>query len=348
MRYGIVHLGSKESILHIIRYIFEREYRKKNFIDLFCGGLSVTNYALLHTNFNVFANDLNIYLMSLYEAILMKNPELEIAKYEWVSREKFQDVYEHPEKYPYWFIGYVLQVWSFGCNQKDYLYAREIEEGKHALHEAIVNNDFSLIRQNKNFDGFTVPAHIADIDYRKSPTKRQAFLRVFRDFTKSKMGLQKKYLSRLRQMESLQQTEHLDAVSRISPEISRLMLFKQDWYDLYISLPERVLRESFIYCDPPYEGAKEYLFGKGFNYDFFWHWFRHCPYSVYVSSYTAPPDIKPLITEKKYQLLDNGRVSENRFRQKEKVTEKIYWNGKGDPVPTMYDELFNTEFSQQL
>ena len=89
-----------------------------------------------------------------------------------------------------------MQVWSFGCNQKDYLYAREIEEGKHALHEAIVNNDFSLIRQNKNFDGFTVPAHIADIDYRKVQQNGKHFY-AFSDFTKSKMGLQKKYLSRL-------------------------------------------------------------------------------------------------------------------------------------------------------
>ena len=169
----------------------EREYRKKNFIDLFCGGLSVTNYALLHTNFNVFANDLNIYLMSLYEAILMKNPELEIAKYEWVSREKFQDVYEHPEKYPHWYVGYVLQVWSFGCNQKDYLYAREIEEGKHALHEAIVNNDFSLIRQNKNFDGFTVPAHIADIDYRKTQQNGKHFYAFFATLPNRKQGCKK-------------------------------------------------------------------------------------------------------------------------------------------------------------
>jgi hypothetical protein len=78
--------------------------------------------------------------------------------------------------------------------------------------------------------------------------------------------------------------------------------------------------------------------GQDFSYDKFWEWFRNCPYPVYVSSYTAPDDIKPLNFERKAQLLDNGHKGDN--KQKKLVMENIYWNGKGDAEPLGIDLLF--------
>ena len=37
--YGIPYMGSKTKILSLIHYLFEREYKCKYFIDMFCGGL---------------------------------------------------------------------------------------------------------------------------------------------------------------------------------------------------------------------------------------------------------------------------------------------------------------------
>lgn len=73
----------------------------------------------------------------------------------------------------------------------------------------------------------------------------------------------------------------------------------------------------------------------GFNHGDFWQWFRETHYCVYVSSYKAPDDIKPLNFEYKNQLLSGGGGKV--------ATENIYWNGKGNYIPTMEDLLFNTE-----
>lgn len=339
MRYGIVYMGSKEKILFLIRYILEREYKQEYMIDLFCGGLSVSSFVLQNSQKKVIANDLNHYVISLYIEILNKNPEYNVKKYEWVSRELFEDVRDNPQKYPDWYVGFVLNVYSFGCNQKDYLYAKDLEADKHALHQAIVFNDFSLMKQNDLFKGFELNESIKKIDYKKHPGKRLAFMRVFKDFIKQNDGTARlAQLERLEQMESISQMEHLSAVSRNEKLLDRLSLYSADYLDLYNSLPKEVLEKSFIYCDPPYEDTKQYRFGTDFDYEQFWEWFRTCPYSVYVSSYTAPDDIQPINFEHKYQLLDNPKD-----RPKKKVVENIYWNGKGNAEPTFYDLLFAEE-----
>lgn len=337
-RFGIVYLGSKEKILHLINYIFEREYKKKYFIDLFCGGLSVTGYALQKSNFQVIANDLNKYVIALYQEILSGGEYFNVIKYDWISRDMFCDVRDHPESYADWYTGYVLTIWSFGCNQKDYMYAKDLEENKHALHQAIVFNDFSLIQQNPLFKGLVIPETTRNIDYSKHPAKRTAFMAIFKQFIKTTGDDRLQNLERLEQLENLSQTEHIEALNRNRAFNSRLELHALDWEDMYNSLSEEVLKDAFIYCDPPYENTKQYQVGKDFDYDRFWNWFRDCPYSVYVSSYQAPDDIKPLTFEYKTQLLDNGHRGDNKVRKI--AQENIYWNGKGNAEPTFADLLF--------
>ena len=82
-RYGIVYMGSKEKILDLINYVFEREYKKKTFIDLFTGGFSVSSFALHRTNFNVISNDLNKYVIGLYKELLSGGENFEQVKYDW-------------------------------------------------------------------------------------------------------------------------------------------------------------------------------------------------------------------------------------------------------------------------
>lgn len=48
-----------------------------------------------------------------------------------------------------------------------------------------------------------------------------------------------------------------------------------------------------IYCDPPYQGTKQYSSSKDFNHDLFWNWCRQMKnigHTVFVSEYNAPDD----------------------------------------------------------
>jgi len=341
-RYGIVYLGSKEKILDLIKYIFEREYKQKNFIDLFCGGLSVSSFALQKTKFNVYANDLNHFVIALYKELLNGGHEFKEVQYDWISREQFNNVRDFPEMFPDWYVGYVLNVWSFGCNQKDYLYAKDIEYHKMALHEAIVNNDFKHMNGCVEFDGFIPNERVTQMNYRINPRKRIDFMAHFKQLKNTvATEARAQHLERLEQLESLSQMEHLSAIKKNSSYKSRLTLSALDWEECYNGIPTDVLEQSFIYCDPPYQDAKKYLMGGNFDYDRFWQWFRDCPYSVYVSSYKAPEDIKPLNFGLKAQLLDNGKRGDN--KPKKVVQENIYWNGKGTAEPMMIDILFGGE-----
>lgn len=346
-RYGLVYMGSKEKILHLIRYIFEREYKKENFIDLFCGGFSVSNFALQKTNFNVYSNDLNKYVIALYEEVIFNDSkQFEKIKYKWISREEFNNVRDYPDMYPQYYVGYVLTVWSFGCNQRDYLYAKDLEADKEAIHQAIVFDDWSLIRENPTFKGLyeAVPENIRAIDYTRFKAKRVHFMQYLKEFIKERQLDEQlgrlQQLERVQQIESLSQMEHVDVINKAVKSSNRLKLGNVDYIEFYESIPKEVLEKSFIYCDPPYEDTKKYHAGKDFDYEKFWQWFRDCPYPVYVSSYKAPSDIEPLNFELKQVNLDNGNKNTDRFAPKKKAVENIYWNGKGDAVPMMEDLLF--------
>jgi site-specific DNA-adenine methylase len=334
-RYGIVYMGSKEKILDdLIRYILDRHFEEKYFVDLFAGGFSVSSYILQKTKrMNVIANDLNKYVIGLYREILDGGKNFENVRYDFINRERFEDVRDNPDNFPDWYVGFVLNVWSFGCNQKDYLYAKDLEENKRIMHEVIVNDNL------ENFDALfpdlIIPKNIRDTEYRKHKKKRVAVLEYTKRYAKQ---IDSTELMRLQNIEHLNQTEHLSAVRSLVPLKSRIELYNLDWKEVYNSLPESILSKSVIYCDPPYEDTKQYQVGKDFDYQDFWQWFRECPYPVYVSSYKAPDDIETMKFAFKAQLLDNGHLGDN--KPKKVVKENLYWNGKGEPDPTMEDLLF--------
>ena len=342
-RYGIVYMGSKEKMLNTINYIFQREYKKRIMIDLFAGGFSVSSYALQRTNFKVIANDLNRYVISLYREILSGGKNLEEVRYDWIDRKTFEQVRDFPHVFEEWYVGYVLNVWSFGCDQRSYLYAKDLEEDKKTLHMAIVFNDFSGIYQNEMYNGLIISQSIKVVDFKKAPTsKRIAFMNVFKRYIKSHGDSPyRDQLQRMTQMENISQMVHLDAIKTDIQFQDKLLLYSMDWQMLYSRLDKSVLENSFIYCDPPYESTKKYQFGNDFDYAEFWNWFRTCPYSIYVSSYTAPEDIKPINFTQKQVNMDNGNKSEDRKTKKKKAIENIYWNGKGKPEPTFLDQMFN-------
>jgi len=343
-RYGIVYLGSKEKILHLIDYILHREHSKKYFIDLFAGGLSVSAYALKHSNMNVIANDLNPYVIEFYKELLNGGKNFKQIQHEWIERKLFEDVRKYPQYHPSWFVGYVLNMWSFGCNQKDYLYARDLEENKKALHYAIVFKKYELIKSipllKGFYEGFIKGSIFEGVDYKKNSNARIIFMEKLHDFTRSRKSNTKDYieLKRLDMQINLNLLEKTEAIYELIPLKERFTLKNQDWKYAYNEIPKNILEQAIIYCDPPYQDAKEYQFGQGFNYLEFWKWVKECPYPVYVSSYKAPEGIEAINFEKKAQLLDNGHRGDN--KPKKVVNENIYWNGKGGESKTLLDILF--------
>jgi site-specific DNA-adenine methylase len=343
-RYGLVYLGSKEKILHLIDYILHREQDKDYFIDLFAGGLSVSAFVLKHSNMRVLSNDLNKYIIAFYEEILSGGVRFKNKKFDWIDRKLFTDVRDYPEFYEDWYVGYVLNIWSFGCNQKDYLYAKDLEQNKKALHQAIVFKDYSYMNDIPLFNGFYntyIKNHyVEEVDYKKHSARRVLFMERFKKFIEDNKKDKEKYeeLLRLEMIVNLSLLEKVDAIFDLIKHKERITLFNDDWQQTLKLIPKEILEKSVIYCDPPYEDAKQYQVGGNFNYFEFWKWFRECPYPVYVSSYKAPRDLEPINFEPKVQLLDNGHRGDK--KPKKTVNENIYWNGKGNQSPTLLDMLF--------
>lgn len=351
-RFGLVYMGSKEEVLSLIHYIHTRHYKNKTFVDLFTGGFSVSGYILFSTNKNVISNDLNKYIIDLYNKVIIKDKDIDEILYKWVSRETFEDVRDNPENYPKWYVGYVLNVWSFGCNQKDYLYAKDLEEGKRVIHEFLINNDDTDLRKYvvtndegeeiKLFEKFKIPTSLYHIDYQRE--KRLVFFAYLREYALNKDAFQTRWFDRLNKIENLTQMEHVLNLKKYNDYKDRVELHSKDYLELYKELDEKgKLKDAVIYCDPPYENTKQYRFGQDFDYTEFWEWFENSPYPIYVSSYEAPEHIKPLNFEFKTVKLDNGRVDDDRYAPKKKATENIYFNGKGDYEPTLEDLLFNEQ-----
>ena len=133
VRYGVPYKGSKNQIAG---WIVSQLPKRKNFYDLFAGGCAVTHRAMLTNKFENFViNDITDVPSLFLGAVNGKYAE----EKRWISREDF---YSLKGKDPY-----IRYCWSFGNNGKDYLYSKEIEPWKKALHYARLFNDFSLLEE---------------------------------------------------------------------------------------------------------------------------------------------------------------------------------------------------------
>jgi DNA adenine methylase len=110
----------------------------------------------------------------------------------------------------------------------------------------------------------------------------------------------------------------LEAYNNVMRQIQGLkgVQFLSDDYQYidYTELPDF----SIIYCDPPYQGTKEYITAtkSGFNSDDFWQWCRDIAkqgHSVFISEYNAPNDFV-CVWEKevKSSLSANGKIGSNK------------------------------------
>lgn len=131
MKYGLPYKGSKNKLAErIVRLLPKRTH----LVDLFCGGCAVSHAALLMGKYeHIHINDINWMCPTLFLDALNGKYNNENR---WISREDF---FRLKDTDPY-----VAFVWSFGNNLRDYLYSREIEPLKKAIHYAMFFGDYSL------------------------------------------------------------------------------------------------------------------------------------------------------------------------------------------------------------
>lgn len=132
-RYGVPYKGSKNQLCEwLLSYLPSSPV----FVDLFAGGCSVTHKAIETGKYKSFViNDLG------------EGPQLFLdatgGKYNneqrWISREEFNRLKDSD--------AYVKYCWSFGNNRENYLYGKEIEPWKKALHYLWVYGDGSIFEE---------------------------------------------------------------------------------------------------------------------------------------------------------------------------------------------------------
>lgn len=129
MNYGLPYKGSKNKLAErIVKLLPQR----KHLYDLFCGGCAVSHAALLMGKYeHIHINDFNWMCPTLFMDALAGKYDNETR---WISREDFQRLKTTDP--------YVAVVWSFGNNLRDYMYSREIEPLKRAIHYAIFFSDY--------------------------------------------------------------------------------------------------------------------------------------------------------------------------------------------------------------
>ena len=151
MKYGLPYKGSKNKLAERIVHLIPK---RTHLIDLFCGGCAVSHAALLIGKYeHIHINDINWMCPTLFIDALNGKYNDESR---WISHEDFSRLKDTDP--------YVAIVWSFGNNMRNYLYSREIEPLKKAIHYAIFFSDYSLGKE-LGFD-------LSFIDHIPDPQKR--------------------------------------------------------------------------------------------------------------------------------------------------------------------------------
>ena len=253
MNYGFSYKGSKNKLAEKIVKLFPDA---ENFYDLFCGGCAVTHRALIENRWkNFIANDVDSRCTDLFLDAVHGKFKNETR---WISREDFYNLRDKD--------GYIAFLWSFGNNGKKYLYGKEIEPYKKALHYAICFNDYSL--------GKKLGLDFSLVDDVQGLHERRLFLQKYLKETKTGLNTILKT--------SIECSAIIQNLARLQ-SLERLEIFNCSYQQL------KIKRNSVIYCDIPYEKTDKYVL-EAFNHKDFFKWALEQEELVFISSYEMPEE----------------------------------------------------------
>lgn len=132
MTYGVPYKGSKNKIAN---WVVDHLPVGDVLVDIFVGGCAITHAAMLQNRFKRYVvNDINnapdLFVNAIKGAYAHET--------QWIDRQTFLTKIDDP---------YVKYIWSFGNGGGQFLYSREVEPWKEALHNACLLGDLSLIHK---------------------------------------------------------------------------------------------------------------------------------------------------------------------------------------------------------
>ena len=274
--------GSASKIVSVMRLY---QPQATTVYDVFCGGFAISE-ELIKRGYNVHASDLNTAVVNLIHETLYgdcKDPQTNDSIFEH-PRFIHGDEFKARNNDDDWFAGYVKCIWSFGNNNKDYLYSPENERLKEAAHNLVVDGVMS--------DELPVPKIVQKqiVNYKTFQGRRKALGYYARAKHAEYRSIE---LERLRSLENLQ---HLRSLENLS-------------YDEVDIEPGAI-----IYCDPPYIGTAEYIANDTtFDHQKFYDWCREKAKTnpVFVSEYHCPSDFKNIYEFERRQTLSKGETKYN-------------------------------------
>ena len=298
-KYGVPYKGSKSRIVE--KLVTAIPFNGiDNFYDLFAGGCAVTHKMLLEGRYkHYYANDLDGQALTLFHDGIHGKYRNEKR---WISREDFIRLKDTDP--------YVACCWSFGNNQRNYLYSRKIEPYKKACHYAIVFGDFSLLRELcpevcdvciEALDGVEdtherrikfgptivrwLKAHGTPEIVENNPLYSSCHVK---HDTKTRP---KGTIRDLQSLESLQRLQRLQSLERLQSlqslqSLERLQSLEISFSDYRLV---GIKPNSVIYCDPPYFSTDSYSNGSStmqpFSHEEFYDWCCKQNELVLVSEY---------------------------------------------------------------
>lgn len=299
MNFGVPYMGSKNLIAKRLVSQFPRaEY----FVDLFAGGCAMTHAAFLSGKFNKFiCNDLDFRGVELFKQAVSGKFKNENR---WISRDDFYKLKDSDL--------YVRFCWSFGNDQKSYMYSKEIERQKRALHYAILFDDwveFYELFPDIYDEVAKEILFVTDVKTRYLIIKHcfaSQKMQSLKMFQSSESLQRLPSLEMLKRLQSLERLESLQSLERLQM-LQSIETSKLDYRQ--VAIPN----DSVVYADPPYKGKKSY--SVKFDSELFFDWCRNQNFPIYISEYDAPKDFKEVFEINKI----NSLCATKNFTNKEKL-----------------------------
>lgn len=241
-RYGIGYQGSKNKVAE---WVVSNLPPATRLYDLFAGGCAITHCAMLQGKYKeIVCNDVTDSAIFFHDAL---NGKYNDRVNEWVSRADFERLKS---------VDPCIRIcWSFGHDQKSYLFSKEKEPYMKALW---------------------------DMAHATSPTQ---ILYMYMKVLKEKAKVESLNLFGGVNSYRLECLERLRALSNLQDNDSstRIYALCGDYKDV------EILPDSIIYCDIPYKGKKKYD-KKNFDYEDFYAWCERQTELVIISEYEMPTD----------------------------------------------------------
>ena len=261
---GLPYMGNKGQK---VEQIMEVLPDGKRLIDIFGGGGCVSLTAASSGKYGeVIYNDRRKTVVELLRALVNDEPHFNLMDYVALTREQFLNWRDNqPDSIK---RRLVLIAYSFGNDQRTYLWSKRNEEKKLLLTRAL-------------FYGNTGTEFDQLYNYSLNANTISDKYRLFRKWRREQLNRLKelKQLERLQQLEQLKQLERMQQTDQMYPfEYS-----VKDYRKIIINT------DDVVYCDPPYVGTPHNY--DGFDHKAFENWYLHeCPAKeIYISEYTKLP-----------------------------------------------------------